>query len=57
MSNNEPIAAVRQYLDGFNKGDARVMAASFAKPGQSLTAWHHTSGRGQQPLKTGIGTC
>ena len=36
MSNNEPIAAVRQYLDGFNKGDAKVMAASFADPGSIL---------------------
>ena len=36
MSNNEPIAAVRQYLDGFNKGDARVMAASFANTGSIL---------------------
>ena len=30
MSTNDPVAAVRQYLDGFNKGDAKVMAASFA---------------------------
>jgi SnoaL-like protein len=36
MSSNEPIAAVRQYLDGFNKGDARVMAASFANTGSIL---------------------
>ena len=36
MSNNEPIAAVRQYLDGFNKGDAQVMAASFANTGSIL---------------------
>jgi SnoaL-like protein len=36
MSNNEPIAAVRQYLDGLNMGDARVMAASFANTGSIL---------------------
>ena len=45
MSNNKPIAAVRQYLDGFNKGDAKVMAASFADPGSILDGmvphvWH-----------------
>ena len=45
MSNNEPIAAVRQYLDGFNKGDAKVMASTFANPGSILDGmaphvWH-----------------
>jgi hypothetical protein len=45
MSNNEPIAAVRQYLDGFNKGDAKVMASAFANPGSILDGmaphvWH-----------------
>ena len=45
MSNNEPIAAVRQYLDGFNKGDAKVMASTFADPGSILDGmaphvWH-----------------
>ena len=33
---NEPIAAVRQYLDAFNKGDANAMAASFAETGSIL---------------------
>ncbi|MGH7845571.1 MAG: nuclear transport factor 2 family protein [Candidatus Binatia bacterium] len=36
MSTNDPMAAVRQYIDGFNKGDARVMAAIFAVPGSIL---------------------
>ena len=36
MSNNEPIATVRQYLDAFNKGDAKAMAASFAETGSIL---------------------
>ena len=30
MSTKDPMAAVRQYIDGFNKGDAKVMAATFA---------------------------
>jgi hypothetical protein len=36
MSANDPMAAVRQYIDGFNKGDAKVMAATFAVPGSIL---------------------
>jgi hypothetical protein len=27
ISTKDPVAAVRQYIDGFNKGDAKVMAA------------------------------
>ena len=39
------MAAVRQYIDGFNKGDAKAMAASFADPGSILDGmaphvWH-----------------
>ena len=30
------MAAVRQYIDGFNNGDTEVMAASFADPGSIL---------------------
>ena len=30
------MAAVRQYIDGFNKGDAKVMAETFAVPGSIL---------------------
>ena len=36
MSTKDPVAAVRQYLDGFNKGDAQLMAASFADTGSIL---------------------
>jgi ketosteroid isomerase-like protein len=36
MSTQDPIAAVRQYIDGFNKGDANVMTATFAVPGSIL---------------------
>jgi hypothetical protein len=32
MSTSDPMAAVRQYIDAFNKGDAKVMAATFAVP-------------------------
>jgi len=45
MSTNDPMAAVRQYIDGFNKGDANVMAATFTVPGAILDGmaphvWH-----------------
>jgi hypothetical protein len=36
MSTNDPMAAVRQYIDAFNKGDVTVMAATFAVPGSIL---------------------
>jgi SnoaL-like protein len=36
MSTNDPLAAVHQYIDGFNKGDAKLMAATFAVPGSIL---------------------
>jgi SnoaL-like domain len=45
MSTEDPMAAVRQYIEGFNKGDAKLMAASFAVPGSILDGmaphvWH-----------------
>jgi hypothetical protein len=36
MSTKDPLAAVRQYIDGFNKGDVKLMAATFAVPGSIL---------------------
>ena len=36
MSKKEPVDVVRQYLDAFNKGDAKLMAASFADNGSIL---------------------
>lgn len=36
MSTNDPMAIVRQYIDGFNKGDAKAMASAFAVPGSIL---------------------
>jgi ketosteroid isomerase-like protein len=36
MATNDPMAAVRQYIDAFNKGDAEAMAATFAVPGSIL---------------------
>ena len=36
MSTQGPMAAVRQYIDGFNKGDAKGMAATFAETGSIL---------------------
>src|SRR5262249_51969310 len=36
MGTETPLAAVRQYLDAFNRGDVQAMAATFAVPGQIL---------------------
>lgn len=36
MATTDPIAAVRQYIDAFNKGDTEAMAATFATPGSIL---------------------
>ena len=40
-----PMAAIRQYIDAFNRGDGRGMAAAFAVPGSILDGmaphvWH-----------------
>ncbi len=36
MSTTIPIAAVRQYIDAFNKGDSEALAAIFAVPSSIL---------------------
>jgi ketosteroid isomerase-like protein len=36
MGTENPLAAVHQYLDAFNRGDAKQMAETFAAPGQIL---------------------
>ena len=36
MATNDPLAAVNQYIDAFNKGDGNAMAAVFAVPGSIL---------------------
>ena len=41
----DPVTAVRQYIDAFNKGDVKAMAACFAVPGSILDGlsphvWH-----------------
>ena len=36
MSTKDPMSTLHQYLDGFNKGDAKVMAATFALQGSIL---------------------
>jgi hypothetical protein len=45
MSASDPMATVCQYIDGFNKGDPKAMAAAFAVPGSILDGmaphvWH-----------------
>ena len=36
MATNDPVAAINQYIDAFNKGDGKAMAATFAVPGSIL---------------------
>jgi ketosteroid isomerase-like protein len=45
MTTSEPMAAVRQYVDAFNRSDAETMASTFAVPGMILDGmaphlWH-----------------
>jgi ketosteroid isomerase-like protein len=45
MTTEEPMAAVRQYVDAFNRGDIKTMASTFAVPGMILDGmaphvWH-----------------
>lgn len=45
MTTEEPMAAVRQYVDAFNRGDTKTMASTFAVPGMILDGmaphvWH-----------------
>ena len=36
MATNDPLAAVKQYIEAFNKGDGKGMAETFAVPGSIL---------------------
>ena len=36
MATTDPVAAVRHYIDAFNKGDGDAMVAAFAVPGSIL---------------------
>ena len=36
METDTPLATVHKYLDAFNRGDAKAMAATFAVPGHIL---------------------
>ena len=36
METDTPLAAAHKYLDAFNRGDVKAMAATFAVPGQIL---------------------
>ncbi len=36
MNTTEPMAAIRNYIDAFNKGDVEGMSAMFAVPGSIL---------------------
>lgn len=48
MPNPDPVSAVRQYIEGFNKADAKAMAAMCANPmsildGMAPHVWHGPS--------------
>jgi hypothetical protein len=36
MATDDPMAAINQYIDAFNKGDEKTMASTFAIPGSIL---------------------
>ena len=36
MATSDPVAAIRKYVDAFNKSDGETMAATFAVPGSIL---------------------
>jgi hypothetical protein len=36
MSTTDPMETIRQYIDGFNRGDPEAMEAAFAVPGSIL---------------------
>lgn len=45
MTTTDPMTTVRQYIDAFNRGDSKAMAAAFAVPGSILDGmaphvWH-----------------
>ena len=45
MTTTDPMTTVRQYIDGFNRGDSKAMAAAFSVPGSILDGmaphvWH-----------------
>jgi ketosteroid isomerase-like protein len=51
QAENDPVAAVRRYIDAFNNGDEEAMAACFASPstildGMAPHVWRGTSAPG-----------
>jgi len=40
-STEDPVAAVRRYIDAFNKGDAKAMSGWFTVPGSILDGMAH----------------
>ena len=51
----DPLAAVQQYIDAFNKGDQGGMSAAFSVPGSILDGMASRLEVGHlQPLRIGI---
>ena len=54
---DDPMVAVRQYVNAFNGGDSEAMAAICTDPMQILDGCRRMYGRAQQRTKTGGRTC
>ena len=52
-NSDDSMAAVRHYVDAFNNGDEKSMAAACADPMQILDGMRLMSGTGQPPPRTG----
>jgi hypothetical protein len=52
-SSNDPMAAVRQYVDAFNSGDEQAMAAARADPMQILDGMSPHVWQGPTAAQTG----
>lgn len=57
MAMMDPLAAVHQYINCFNKGDGEAMAATFAVPASILDGMAPHMWQGRQPLRIGTEMC
>ena len=52
----DPVGTLRHYIDSFNKGDVKAMAAACDDPMSILDGSRRTCGTDQQPVRIGTGT-
>jgi len=55
MATHDPLSAVNQYLDAFNKGDGNAMAPTSAVPGSILDGMAPHIWQGNEPKKPAHG--